>query len=50
MRVPSASRNLRIHSRWVDLVETAPLSLLNRGIGAESLMDTLGRIEQGMFA
>ncbi len=27
-----------------------PLSLLDTGIGAESVMDTLGRIEHGVFA
>ena len=29
---------------------TAPLSLLDTDIGAESVMDTLGRIEHGVFA
>jgi putative toxin-antitoxin system antitoxin component (TIGR02293 family) len=32
------------------LAGTTPLSLLDTDIGAESVMDTLGRIEQGVFA
>ncbi|MFA7242023.1 MAG: antitoxin Xre-like helix-turn-helix domain-containing protein [Sulfuricellaceae bacterium] len=32
------------------LAGATPLSLLDTDIGAESVMDTLGRIEQGVFA
>jgi putative toxin-antitoxin system antitoxin component (TIGR02293 family) len=32
------------------LRSNAPLSLLDTDIGAESLLDTLGRIEHGVFA
>jgi putative toxin-antitoxin system antitoxin component (TIGR02293 family) len=32
------------------LYRTTPLSLLDTDIGAESVMDTLGRIEHGVFA
>ena len=34
----------------VSLGGAAPLSLLDTDIGAESVMDTLGRIEHGVFA
>jgi len=32
------------------LAGTTPLSLLDTDIGAESVLDTLGRIEHGVFA
>jgi len=39
-----------LKSRNAALCGVPPLSLLDTDIGAESVMDTLGRIEQGVFA
>jgi putative toxin-antitoxin system antitoxin component (TIGR02293 family) len=39
-----------LKSPHAKLARATPLSLLDTDIGAESALDTLGRIEQGVFA
>lgn len=54
-RAEQVFENLDIATHWLKSPNTAlagatPLSLLDTDIGAESVLDTLGRIEHGVFA
>ena len=54
-RAEEVFENLDIATHWLKSPNTAlagvtPLSLLDTDIGADSVLDTLGRIEHGVFA